>query len=85
MSWREKQFDALDTNKDGYLSREEVAAGKTNFARKVLENFDLIDTNQDQKLSREEVRAAGRRRFLMFDKNRKGYLTQEELEELVKK
>ena len=83
MAWRETQFDALDKNKKGYLTREDLAAGKTRIARKLLANFDLIDTNQDQKISREEFQAAGRRRFLMFDTGRKGYLTREELEKLV--
>jgi Ca2+-binding EF-hand superfamily protein len=77
------QFARLDTNKDGFLSHEEVAAGKTNFARKILAGFYRIDTNQDQKLSREEYRAGGRRRFLMFDANRKGYLSKEEVAKLM--
>jgi Ca2+-binding EF-hand superfamily protein len=82
-AWREMQFGRLDTNKDGFLSHEEVAAGKTNFARKILAGFNRIDTNQDQKLSREEYRAGGRRRFLMFDANRKGYLSKEEVAKLM--
>jgi class 3 adenylate cyclase len=81
-AWREAQFDALDTNHDGFLSREEVSQGRTRFAWKIGRSFDLIDTNQDQKLSREEFLAAGRRRFLMFDGNRKGYLNEKEVEEL---
>jgi class 3 adenylate cyclase/Ca2+-binding EF-hand superfamily protein len=81
-AWRDAQFEALDSNHDGFLSREEVEAGRTKFAWKIARSFDLIDTNQDQKLSREEFRAAGRRRFLMFDGNRKGYLTEKEVEEL---
>ncbi len=82
-AWREMQFGRLDTNKDGFLSRDEVAAGKTNFARKILDGFNRIDTNQDQKLSREEYRAGGRRRFFMFDANRKGYLSKEDVSKLM--
>jgi Ca2+-binding EF-hand superfamily protein len=81
-AWRDAQFEALDTNHDGFLNREELMSGKTRFARKILQNYDLIDSNQDQKLSREEFRAAGRRRFFRFDGNRKGYLTEKEVEEL---
>jgi len=79
MMWREVQFNNFDADKDGSLSRLEVSAGKSKFARLLGQNFDLIDTNQDQKLSRDEYREASRRRFLMMDANRDGNLTQKEL------
>jgi adenylate cyclase len=81
MMWREVQFNHLDTNKDGSLSRLEVSAGKNKFARLLGRNFDLIDTNGDQMLSRAEFREAAKRRFLLMDRNRDGYLTQDELVE----
>jgi class 3 adenylate cyclase len=79
MSWREAQFNSLDKNNDGYLTRDEISGGGTKFAQKILQNFDLLDTNQDQKVSREEFRAGGRRRFLMLDTNGDSYLSREEL------
>jgi hypothetical protein len=82
IAWRDGEFDILDINKDGSLSRDELSAGKTRFARKVLQNFDLMDANQDQRLSKEEFRAAGRRRFLMFDANRDNYLNKEEVADM---
>ena len=84
-AWRDTQFDALDKNNDGFLTSNELSAGNSRLARKVLQNFDLVDSNQDQKLSREEFRAAGRRRFFMFDANRDNYLNKEEVGELQTK
>lgn len=78
-SWREGQFHSLDLDKDGHLSRSEVAAGRNLFARKLLENFNLVDTDQDQKLSRSEFQAGGRRRFLQMDANRDGNISKDEL------
>ena len=46
----EVRFDAMDTNKDGKLSREEVA-GKSAY---LTENFDKLDSDKDGSLSWEE-------------------------------
>lgn len=83
-TWRERQFDALDKDKDGSLSGQEVAAGETKLARSIRQKFELLDTNQDQRLSREEFRAGGRRRFLMFDADKDGHLSLEELVSLLR-
>ena len=48
----EKMFQALDKNKDGFLSREEVQG--TPHAK----DFDKLDKNHDGKLTREEHAAA---------------------------
>ena len=48
----EKMFQALDKNKDGFLSREEVQG--TPHAK----DFDMLDKNRDGKLTRDEHAAA---------------------------
>lgn len=52
----EARFDAMDTNKDGKLSREEVA-GKSDY---LTNNFDKLDANKDGFLSWEEFLGHGR-------------------------
>ncbi len=51
-SGAEKMFEALDKNKDGYLSREEVKGTPHE------KEFDTLDKNHDGKLSRAEHAAA---------------------------
>lgn len=46
------EFEQLDSNKDGFLSKEEVA----NHAR-ITAMFDKLDTNADGKLSSTELKA----------------------------
>jgi len=46
------KFKKLDTNNDGFISREEAASRPG-----LTKNFDTIDTNKDGKLSIEEVTA----------------------------
>jgi Ca2+-binding EF-hand superfamily protein len=46
----EARFDAMDSNKDGKLSREEVA-GKSNY---LSEKFDTLDSDKDGSLNWEE-------------------------------
>jgi Ca2+-binding EF-hand superfamily protein len=68
-----KNFDTLDTNKDGYLSREEMKAargtldadGDGRISREdaksrphLAKNFDALDTNKDGYLSSDEMKAA---------------------------
>ncbi|WP_394697289.1 hypothetical protein [Pseudoxanthomonas japonensis] len=50
----DERFAAMDANKDGRLSRDEMK-DKGRFA----ERFDALDTNKDGFLSKEEL-AAGR-------------------------
>jgi hypothetical protein len=51
-SGAEKMFTGLDKNKDGYLSREEVAGSPH------AKDFDKLDKNGDGKLSPDEHAAA---------------------------
>lgn len=78
-SWRDGQFNAFDADKDGHLSQSELSAGRSLFARKLLQSFSMIDSDQDQKLSRSEFQAGGRRRFLQMDANRDGNISKEEM------
>jgi EF hand len=74
-----KDFDKLDTNKDGYLSGAEMQAAKGKHAGK---RFDDIDTDKDGYLSRAEVESRApmmKDRFDALDTNRDGKLSKEEL------
>ena len=61
------QFQTLDTNKDGYLSQEEIAAGiaarRTQLIAAIRKQRDAafvaMDTNKDGQLSRDEFLAGG--------------------------
>jgi Ca2+-binding EF-hand superfamily protein len=89
-----KQFDQIDTNKDGQLSRDEMKAwkkthkhahrmgNKTDRQARAAERFKHADTNGDGKISRAEAEKNAPRlakRFDAIDANKDGQLTQEEL------
>jgi len=50
------RFDTLDTNDDGFLSPDELAAARRELASA---NFARLDSNSDGSLSPEELRAGG--------------------------
>lgn len=52
-SQKGQRFDVLDTNKDGFISRQEAAARP-----QLVKNFDSIDKNRDGKLSKQEMTEA---------------------------
>ena len=79
-------FTRLDTNHDGAISREEMAAANDQRTAKM---FDQLDTNHDGLITQEEIRAAAdaRRaemkekaaaRFKAADKNGDGFLSKDE-------
>ena len=84
-------FDAIDTNRDGYLIRSELRAWHTTKAaerraegeRRFDAMFREADLNGDGKLSRVEVSEKMPRlaeRFAWLDENRDGFLSREELQ-----
>ena len=84
-------FDAMDTNKDGYIVRSEVAVHRDRMqqqmrakhAERFAEAFASADLNKDGKLSRVEVDEKMPRlskRFAWTDDNRDGFLSRAELE-----
>ena len=48
-------WDALDSNKDGYLTKDELTGSPA-----LVHNFDKIDTNKDGKISMDEWKAYGK-------------------------
>ena len=84
-------FDAIDTDKDGYIVRSEVMAHRDRMqeqmrgehAERFAAAFAEADLNKDGKLSRVEVDEKMPRlskRFAWMDDNRDGFLSRAELE-----
>ena len=79
-----KNFDAIDTNKDGFITMDELqaAGGKGGRMHKMHEHLKAADTNGDGKFSREEANASLPRiakNFDAIDTNKDGFVTMEEL------
>lgn len=73
------QFDAIDTNKDGQISSDELRA---NHEAKRAERWKKLDANADGKVSKAEAQANAPRMFDHFDQldaNKDGFITQEEM------
>src|SRR5262249_58823417 len=80
---RRRDFDALDTNKDGFLSREEFIGPRSagaDLVRLRERRFAEIDTDKDGRISWAEYLAHGRRQFTALDRDRDGRVTRAEFE-----
>src|SRR5262249_14492977 len=56
-------WDALDSNKDGYLTKDELTGSPA-----LVHNFNDIDTNKDGKISMDEWKAYGKNKSMMMKK-----------------
>jgi hypothetical protein len=56
-------WDALDSNKDGYLTKDELTGSPA-----LVHNFADIDTNKDGKLSMNEWKAYGKNKNMHMQK-----------------
>ena len=74
------EFDRLDTNHDGSLSDDEVAAMFPDGPMRAMSGMmaRMADTNGDGKISRDEFVAAALHRFDRADANHDGQLTKAE-------
>lgn len=73
-----KHFDEIDTNKNGFLSKDELVAARTRMKDAI---FARIDTDADGRISRDEAAPFPRlaRHFNHIDADKDGYLTKNEL------
>ena len=77
-----QNFDVIDTNKDGFLTQDELQAARQQFGPGGRgEGWKKLDTDGDGRLSRQEVANAPRlaQNFDAIDSNKDGFLSQEEL------
>jgi hypothetical protein len=79
-------FDKLDTNKDGYVTQDEISQAKStrraDMKARFDERFTEADANKDGQLSLDEVQAKMPRladRFTTLDKDKNGMLSKDEL------
>jgi hypothetical protein len=77
----EKNFDAIDTNKDGKLSREEMKAAHEQHKAEHAGHHPKIDANGDKMISRDEAKGHPRleKNFDTIDTNKDGKLSPEEM------
>lgn len=74
-----KSFDAIDSNKDGLLDRDEL---KAHHGKRDEANVKAIDKDSDGRISRAEAEAKTpmlAKHFDKLDTNKDGYLSREEM------
>ena len=87
-----QEFDRLDTNKDGFLTRDEMPrghyrgqgghySGPGNHFRGQGGGFNRLDTDGDGRISREEAKANPQlsQNFDLIDANKDGYIDRSEM------
>lgn len=73
-------YDRLDVNRDGWISRGELEAASTIYPGFIA--YENWDVDRDMRVSRDEFYngiAAGTGTYVMWDTNRDGYLSRQEL------
>lgn len=77
----QERFEAIDTNKDGSLDRQEMqAAREKRGAKSVSERIAQLDKNNDGKLSKDETPQGLQKHFEEVDLNKDGFVDAQELE-----
>ncbi|CAI2360463.1 unnamed protein product [Moneuplotes crassus] len=88
-------FNKIDTNKDGYITLDELERGMASHPTQVKHIMDQVDTDKNEKINYNEFIAATlkdktlkncfsiNKAFDFFDKNKDGQIDKDELQEIL--